>query len=368
MEEVLSEIAIDARFLTTGLGTYTFNLLKNLNRDDRIKIRALTRQEHVEALAPYCDEFKIVTARMYGTAEHIAIARAASGCDLLHATHYNIPLSYRGAILVTIHDLTHLLDKSFKKTLKSMVYAYPMLRVATSRAAHIVTVSEYSKRNLIQLFGVPERRISVIHNGVGSEFYPDTPHLSTRTISQVLGLKGPYLLFIGNLKPHKNVGGLLRAFKLLSERSSFDQKLLIVGDDAVGMPSLVNLSEQLKLQERVLFAGWVGQQYVRDLYCGASMTIVPSFEEGFGLPVLESMACGTPVACSTAASMPEVGGDAVEYFDPASPESIATSIECLLSCSDRRAELRNRGIERAKKFSWEASGKAHLALYKALTN
>jgi glycosyltransferase involved in cell wall biosynthesis len=366
--KAIPEIGIDARFLTTGLGTYMFNVVKNLNRCGEIRIRALTRAGNIDILRPYCDSFQIVGAGMYTATEQVAVLKAAASCDLLHIPHYNVPLGYRGALLVTIHDLTHALDRSLKRTWKSLIYARPMLHFAAKRAAHIITVSHYSKRNIVALLGVPEEKVSVIWNGVSEEFYPEPQNSSRSTVQTLLGFEGPYLLFLGNLKPHKNVEGLLRAFAILNERRSLEHKLLIVGEDRVGGPALMKAAARLKLGHKVMFVPRIEQRYVRPLYCGAALTILPSFEEGFGLTVLESMACGTPVACSNTASIPEVGGDAVRYFDPTSPESIAATICEVMSSSALQRELVSRGIDRARLFDWKASAKSHLELYQQLAS
>jgi len=366
VEQELPELGIDVRFLATGLGTYAFNVLKNLERSGLMRIRAVTRVEHTEILRPYCDSFRYVGAGMYTATEQLSLARAASGCRLFHATHYNVPVLHRGTILVTIHDLTHLLDKSLRKAFKSVFYAHPMLRFASSRASHLITVSEYSKRNLVHLLRVPEEKITVIPNGVDAAFQPENYESSLKAIQKLLRFDAPYVLFIGNLKPHKNVDGLLRAFAIMKNARQVDHKLLIVGEDSRHKPALVRLAVDLGLADNVIFAPRVAREYLRLLYCGAIVTVLPSFEEGFGLPVLESMACGTPVACSKTASLPEVGGDAAEYFDPTSAESIAQTICKLMNSSERLSELQRRGPERAKQFSWESSGREHLKLYRSL--
>jgi glycosyltransferase involved in cell wall biosynthesis len=229
-------------------------------------------------------------------------------------------------------------------------------------------VSHYSKRNIVALLRIPEEKVSVIWNGVSEEFYPEPQSQSQSTVQTLLGFEGPYLLFLGNLKPHKNVEGLLRALAILNDRRSLEHKLLIVGEDRVGGPELMKVAARLKLCEKVLFVPRIDQRYVRALYCGAALTILPSFEEGFGLTVLESMACGTPVACSSTASIPEVGGDAVRYFDPTSPESIAATICEIMSSSALQRDLASRGIERAMLFDWKASAKSHLELYRQLAS
>jgi glycosyltransferase involved in cell wall biosynthesis len=144
---------------------------------------------------------------------------------------------------------------------------------------------------------------------------------------------------------------------------STDCKLLIVGEDVVGGPALRQLATDLRLEKKVVFMPRVNSEHLRTLYCGATLTVLPSFEEGFGLTVLESMACGTPVACSRRASMPEVGGEAVQYFDPGSDDSIAQAMQTVLSSGTRRRDLRELGLLQARQYRWSSSAQEHLRLY-----
>jgi alpha-1,3-rhamnosyl/mannosyltransferase len=171
---------------------------------------------------------------------------------------------------------------------------------------------------------------------------------------------------VGNLKPHKNIARLFRAMKLLRERKQGDIQLLVVGDDAVWKPALVQECLRLGLQEMVKFVSFVSEDVLPVVYAGAELVIQPSTLEGFGLPVLEAMACGTPVVCSNAASLPEVGGDAAEYFDPYSVEDMAGAIERVLSSGTRQAELRRKGLLQAARFRWDECVRQHAKIYRDL--
>ena len=361
-------IVIDSRWLATGLGTYTYNLVAGLKAMGTLRITAVTMPKHESTLAPLCDQIKMVSAPMYSVREQVEMLLAVGNQRLLHVPHYNVPLGYRGTLLVTIHDLTHLLDKTFRTTWKSRLYARPMLKLAASKAEYIFTVSEYSKRQMVEHLDVPAGKIEVAYNGVSSAFQPQ-PHLHAREeTGRAYGFDGPYILYVGNLKPHKNVAGLIRAFAVLRDRESLDHKLVIVGDDVLGAPELKRMVADANLEAKIVFVPSVAIDRLPSLYSGADLTVLPSFEEGFGLPILESMACGTPVACSSAASMPEVAGDAAEYFDPHQTDSIAQAIESVLLSSERHEQLRTRGIAQAAQFTWEASVKKHYAVYKGFLN
>ncbi len=360
----MKSVLVDARWLSTGIGAYTLNLVKHLRHSNDMRLRVVTLPQHETTLRRYCDEVGVVDASMYSIKEQFAIAHAARDSDMLHVPHYNAPLLHRGILLVSILDLTHILDHTYRKTLKSKFYAWPMLTLVSKKAAHIFTLSEYSKNAIIEILGVPEEKVTVTHCGVGPQFFPESREKARQTVQRECGITRPYILYVGNLKPHKNVQGLLQAFALTMSRTVRDCQLLIVGDDAVGGRVLKNLAAKLSLGTASRFAGKVSDEVLRCAYSAAELTVLPSFEEGFGLPVLESMACGTPVACSRSASLPEVGGNAVEYFDPHDIESIATTVARLLESEDDRTRLRQLGFSNLQRFTWSACAGLHLQVYR----
>jgi len=241
-----------------------------------------------------------------------------------------------------------------------------MLNLVARKAEHIVTLSEYSKAQIVERLGVPTEKVTAIYCGVNGQFRCVDRKEACAAVSQALGIQEPYLLFVGSLKPHKNISTLLRAYALLRNRGDIRQRLLIVGDDARWKPLLVEECARLGIQDTTTFVPYVSQELLPKVYAGAELLAMPSTIEGFGLPALEAMACGTPVVCSRAASLPEVGGEAVMYFDPQSPEELAEAIEQVLSSKELRESLRAKGLERAKQFTWEESARKHVELYQRL--
>jgi glycosyltransferase involved in cell wall biosynthesis len=359
----VKRLLLDARWLSTGIGAYTLNLVKELHGNSDIRLRAITLPRHEAILKLYCDQVGLVDASMYSLKEQFDVARAARESDVLHVPHYNAPLLYRGELLVTILDLTHILDDTYKHTVKSRIYARPMLTMVSKKAAHIFTLSEYSKRAIVEHLQVAENKVTVTYCGVGPQFFPEPRERAQQIVQRVCDITKPYILFVGNLKPHKNVDGLLHAFALISWRAGRDFELLIIGEDVVGGPALRELATKLGIGESTRFVGSVSDEVLRCAYSAAELTVLPSFEEGFGLPVLESMACGTPVACSRAASLPEVAADAAEYFDPRSIESIAGAMERLLESEDERKRLQQLGLANARRFTWKGCADRHLEVY-----
>jgi glycosyltransferase involved in cell wall biosynthesis len=357
-------ILFDARWLSTGIGTYTLNLIKELHTRSEIQLRLVTLPQHAATLKTYCQDVEVVDAPMYSIKEQFALGRAAHESSVLHVPHYNAPVMYQGSLLVTILDLTHILDRTFKKTVKSKLYARPILNVVSRKAKHIFTLSQYSKRTIVEHLGVPDDKVTVTYCGVASHFYPEDRQKALAVMQHECDIKGSYVLFVGNLKSHKNVSGLLRAFAKLTKRPDYNGDLVIIGEDAKGASVLKALAFELGVYDRTKFIARVTDEVLRCAYSAAHLTVLPSFEEGFGLPVIESMACGTPVACSNAAALPEVGGAAATYFDPTDTDSMALAIRQLLESVEQRKEHQRLGFENIKRFTWSSCAEKHLDVYR----
>jgi glycosyltransferase involved in cell wall biosynthesis len=207
--------------------------------------------------------------------------------------------------------------------------------------------------------------VSVIYCGVSKTFQPFDQQAARNKVRNELGIQQPYMLYVGSLKPYKNICLLLKAFSLLLKRGVSHQ-LVILGDDKRWKDSLIRESSRLGIEHKTRFIPYVQSDLLPELYSGADLLVMPSRIEGFGLPVLEAMACGTPVVCSQAASLPEVGGDAVLYFDPSSPDDLAQKIECLIDSAALRMELRAKGLQRSKHFTWNKCVEQHLAVYQSI--
>jgi glycosyltransferase involved in cell wall biosynthesis len=241
-----------------------------------------------------------------------------------------------------------------------------MLNLVARKAEHIVTISEYSKVQIVERLGVQAEKVTAIHCGVNGQFRCEDRKKAYAAVSEALGIQEPYLLFVGSLKPHKNIFTLLQAFALLRQRHDVRQRLLIVGDDARWKSLLIEECSRLGIHDTTTFVPYVSQELLPKVYAAAELLVMPSTIEGFGLPVLEAMASGTPVVCSRTASLPEVAGDAALYFDPTSAEELAEKMEKLLNSRELQESLRAKGLERAKLFTWEKSTRKHVELYQRL--
>ena len=357
-------VTIDARWLVGGIGTYTRSLLQAFSgQTNGLEIRAIVRKQDSRAVREFCGHVTVVDTPIYTLREQLQIPRASRRSDLLHVPHFNAPLLHRGPLLVSIMDLIHLRLPEHRYNWRTLFYARPMLNAVARKADHIVTVSHYSRGEIVHALGVPESRVTVIHCGVGKEFRADCPPLDSLELSTTLGLQAPFLLYVGNLKPHKNLNTLLRAFAYLRKERKLPHSLLIVGDDRRWKRCVLEECLRLGVRDCTKFVSDVPQSLLPRIYASADVLAMPSTIEGFGLPVLEAMACGTPVVSSRAASLPEVAGDAALYFDPGSPEELAFQVERLLQSRELQVWLRKKGIGQAAKFSWQEAAGRHLALY-----
>lgn len=361
-----SLVSIDARWLHLGgLGTYTYNLVSRFSRyANGLTLRGIVKRQAVQEIESFCDEVAICDASMYSLREQLEIPRAARDAGVFHSLHYNAPLLYRGPQVVSILDLIHITDPTYRRGFRSWGYARPMLNLTAKKAKHIITISEYSKKQIVEVLGVPGSKVSVIYCGANPEFRYCVGETAREMVHRRLGLDGPYILYVGNLKPHKNVSTLFRAVAGLRKRRTMPHKLLIVGDDARWGPARREECYRLGIGDITQFVQHVPRDLLPIIYGGADLLVMPSTIEGFGLPVLEAMACGTPVICSRAASLPEVGGDAVVYFDPLSSGELAAAIERVLDSGSLQEILRTSGMKRAGLFDWNECVHRHADLYR----
>jgi len=268
------------------------------------------------------------------------LARALSGLtrdDLFFSPGYNTPLYCASPFVFTICDLSHIYCPENTSPMIRLYYATVAKRAAR-RAERIVTISEFTRRQIVEWSGVAAEKIFNVACGVDAAYYPG---------GEIYGLPFPYLLCVSNRKRHKNEFRVVEAFAKADISSEI--KLVFTGNP---MPELADSVARHHLTERVHFVGRVPEIRLPSLYRGAKALVFPSLYEGFGLPVLEAMACGTPVLTSNVTAMPEIAGDAALLVDPASVEQIAAAITSITHDESLRARLKEKGLVRARKFSW----------------
>jgi glycosyltransferase involved in cell wall biosynthesis len=354
-------IGIDARKLRDfGIGTYIRNLLKQLARLDReTEFVVLVRPADVATVAALGRNFRAVAERApnYSLSEQIRIPLALrrERVTLFHAPHYVLPPLVRCRSVVTIHDCIHLMFPQYLPNRLALAYARTSIVLAARRATRVLTVSESSKRDILRFVDVPADKIDVIYNAYDERFGFEPHEADVVRVRERYQLHDEFVLYAGNVKPHKNIERLIEAFYLVRQRGLDHLKLVLIGDEISKYAALRRAVHAHQLHKYVRFLGYLPEETLAVLYRLAGVFVFPSLYEGFGLPPLEAMASGTPVVTSNVSSLPEVAGDAAVLVDPYHPESIADGIERVLSDHSLRRELRAKGLLRARQFSWEAS-------------
>jgi glycosyltransferase involved in cell wall biosynthesis len=369
------KIAIDARkWRDYGIGTYVRNLVRHLAHLDRATTYFLFCDDADQAeLRDLAENFVPVVDESggYSVREHVSIPLKLQklGADLLHSPHYVLPLLTRTRSVVTIHDCIHLLFPQYLPNRMALHYAHFMMGSAIKRSALVFTVSEASRRDILRFYPKADpERVLVVPNAIDEAILEDPGEEEMERVKERYQIRGRFILYAGNIKPHKNLDRLIGAFAQLKQRSGHeDLKLVIIGDEISRHGFLRRGVEEAGVRQDVRFFGFVPAHTLSALYRLASVFAFPSLYEGFGLPPLEAMACGTPVVTSRISSIPEVVGDAAVLVDPHSVEDIAGGLERVLGDAALRDDLVARGRERVQHFSWERSVRAiHAGYMRAL--
>jgi glycosyltransferase involved in cell wall biosynthesis len=375
-------IGIDARWIfpqISGIGRVTEKLIQHLGEIDRensyflffnhpqLMDRYSRRWEKYPNLKPVPAPWGIFSPA--GQVGMPALIRKME-LDIFHSTNYFLPLLlWKTRMVATIHDLIPLKFPYFtpraKKTRFNWFFRWILLR-CSHRADRVITISLHTRDDLITELGLPTEKITVVHNGIDGMYRVLEKDRVIRFSREKLGSASPFLLYVGRFDPYKNVAGLIRAFDRFRQARKDEPRLILAGYLDPRYPEAVETVRSLGLTNRVTFLEGVGEDDLICLYNAARILILPSLYEGFGLPPLEAMACGTPVIVSNRGSLPEVVGKAGLIIDPDREESISAAIGRLWDSESLRSELREKGLKRAKDFSWEKTARETLEVYKDL--
>jgi glycosyltransferase involved in cell wall biosynthesis len=282
--------------------------------------------------------------------------------DLLHAPHFNVPLISPCPTVVTIHDAIYLACRGDLPSLAGRLYYQAMMKAAVRAAGQIITVSEFSKSQILR-FLKTDREIEVIYPAVDPAFQPVTDAVRIQEVRVCYGIRGDYVLYAGICKPRKNHAGLLRAFQRFLD-SGGDATLVIAGPMDKAEAELRRLARELNLADRVIFTGFVDERDLPALYSGARVYACPSLYEGFGFTVLEAMACGVPVVCSAETSLPEVAADAALYADARNAGAFGDALYQAFTNQNVRQRLVKKGFENLRRFNWHDAALKTLAVYR----
>ena len=282
--------------------------------------------------------------------------------DVVHATNYFLPPTRRARRVLTIHDLAFAAVPEVCPVDKVGPFAGDLGRFAREADA-VIAVSEATKRDVVRFFDVSPEKIAVVHHGKGEHFRPVERDEAADWLRSEYKIEGPFFLFVGTIEPRKNVAALVQAFANVAKE--MPHALVLIGGGGRGAGEVLALAEQLGVGDRVVRPGYVDAGELPWFYSGAEAFVFPSHYEGFGMPVLEAMACGCPVICADNSSLPEVAGGAAELVNATDVDGLAAAMVKVASDQTHRDGLVTRGLARAATFSWERCADETLAVYRA---
>lgn len=346
-------IVIDCRFQTcSGIGRYIREIVSRLIQDANIKFSLIVDDTNIDSeFMEKCKRtnvsFIICRAKMYSVREQLEIPWKIPSCDIFWALHYNAPVFPVRAKrkIVTIHDVAHLaIAEELRMSIIKKCYAKLFMHTATHYYDVVLTVSQFTKKEILRYETDVADKIKVHTEGVDFvKFQPVTDEVLLQKVREKYRFPERFFLYVGNVKPHKNLKRLIQAYALLVKHRLIVPELVIVGKSdgfITGEGALGDLISQLNLQDHIFFTGYIDDADMPAVYRMAYAFVFPSLYEGFGLPPLEAMACGCPVIASDAASIPEICGNAARYFSPENIEEIAEALKSSLVQPYPREELK----------------------------
>jgi glycosyltransferase involved in cell wall biosynthesis len=368
-------IAIDIRRVNEfGIGTYIWNLVRNLSQlDDRNEYLLAGTDKNFHELGPLRPNFtKFLQSDLTGSwREQLSLSRALGKRkpDIVHIPHHDCPFMMPGRLVVTIHDCVHVKFPPENLSRLRRYELYWRTKRAVESASQILAVSNSTRDDLLNIFNLDANRISVVHNALDERFSPDENGLDRKTVLERYQLHDPFILYSGRIRRHKNIHRLIEAFAVLKSELRDDEqfrnlKLIVIGDELSRHQYLRLTVVRSGVQQDVRFFGFVPNAILQVFYQSAVLFAFPSLYEGFGLPPLEAMASRTPVLASNTSSLPEVLGDAALLVNPENVFEIARGMKAILMEDALRARLVERGMTHISKFSWTTAAKQVIEAYK----
>lgn len=352
----------------SGVGYYTENLLSGV-------MRVAPQHEYIMfSNRDLSDSKRLAHERVYGGG-HFPVRAAWMQAvlpgtlrkvrpDLCHFTNYLAPVVSSVPYVVTIYDMTLFIMPSYHR-FKKLVLDRTLIPIVARRAKAVITISHSARKDIVKHLKVPAGKVKVIPGGVSTDFAPVRSRERLEGVRARYGLHDPYVLYVGTIEPRKNLVRLVQAFARV-KREGLPHKLAIVGQQGWHCEPVFAEVERLGLKKEIVFTGYVPFEDLPVLYSGAECMAFPSLYEGFGLPVIEAMACGVPVVTSDSSSLTEVGREAALLVDPYSVEDIADALMRIHFEADLREHLSEQGISRASYFTWEKSARSAIEVYEAI--
>ena len=363
-------IGLDTRNIRdSGIGIYAGNLVRALARvDNENRYVLLSRPQDREVFRDLPENFHPVfeKAPVYSIRELMALSwrLLRLRIDVYHSTHYVTPAVFQSPVVVTVHDIAHLFYPDFLPSRLSFLYAQRMLRRTLVRADRIIAVTQTTRSDLIEHFDVSPKKIQVIYNGVDDAFRKRLPPEELDQWRRNLGLQGPYVLFVGNPFPRKNLDTVVQAFARAREIAPFDATLVCIGDRAGTEFKLRQRAADLGIADRVRLLGRVAPEALPAIYQAATLFLYPTLYEASAMPVVEAMASGVAVITSNTASLKEVAEGYAHLVDPLDIDGMAKAIAHTMSDPEHRTALARLGAKRAEDFRWGQTGRKTVEIYR----
>jgi glycosyltransferase involved in cell wall biosynthesis len=339
----------------TGTEVYSLNVIRELLRasgDHRFRLYFRQAPLPNLGLTARNAQQRVIGPRRLWTHLGLSWEVVKSPPDVLYVPAHVLPAVRRSRAVVTIHDVGYL-DYPEAYTRSRWLYLHWSTAFSAKVATLIIADSYYTKAELVRRYGVEPDKVRVVHLAHEEGLAPVEEKTTLESVRSRYGIDGDYFIYLGTIQPRKNVFGLLRAYAELASRPGKTPKLVLVGRPGWLHEPLFRAVKDLNIESDVVFTGYVPDNDVPALLSGALALVFPSFYEGFGLPALQAMACGTPVIASNVTSLPEVIGEAGLLIDPRRPEQLADTMALIAGDDSLRRELRDRGLERASQFSWK---------------
>lgn len=381
----MKRIGIDCRLFgpkDTGIGRYTQNLVKELLKQDQQNYyflfvrKSFFESNFVDDLKRVSGNFETVLSDIphYSFKEQFLFPFFISKkkIDFMHFTHFNVPFDYSGPFVVTIHDLIKHFFKGKETTTRSSLFYFlkyfgyqTVFKHAVLKSKKIIVPSNTIKNQIVEFFKISPQKLVVTYEGVFESNFGKNPKDIHRIVFKYQ-LKEPFVLYVGNLYPHKNVENLIKAIGIINLQYRKNLKLVIVCSRSVFSERISKKIKNLGLEKFVLFTGHLTDEELSFFYHRAEAFVFPSLSEGFGLPGLEAMSAGCPVICSDISVFREVYQNAALYFDPTNPADIAQKVIQVVNDVKLKTNFVSQGFSQIKKYSWEKTAKQTLKVYQEI--
>lgn len=360
-----------------GMDRVALELIRNLQEIDHVnEYYVFVKKDEDHSALKETLNFKIIQldSGSYPIWEQFVLPRAAKkyGCQVLHCTSNTAPIFSDITLVTTLHDIIYM-ESSYYKTITGSASSYQkfgnvyrklIIPRVVSRSDKIITVSNFEKNNIAEYFEMKnDKRLTTVYNGVSKHFKPITDKTELDRIKAKYNLPDLFLFFIGNSDPRKNTKRTLKAFSNFLKQTHLNFKLVMLHYDRLELKRVLSDIGDPKLIDHIVIAGYVSDEDLPAIYSLSKIFLFPSLREGFGIPILEAMACGVPVITSNTSSMPEVSGDAAHIVDPYNPNEITTAIIKILTEKRYWNSLSEKGLVQHKKFSWKIMAEQVLTVY-----